>query len=116
LRDRLHPEPDPDWPGREARWRRKLRRLRLGAEPVEEQVARLRRVTVALTVVLAAIGILFLAIFAAFGRPDVGAAVVAVLLGPVVGWAWLDQALLGSRAAAYLRDRAAHASNETPPG
>ncbi len=33
------------WRTREAVWRRKLGRLRLGVEPIEEQLARYRRVT-----------------------------------------------------------------------
>ena len=53
---------------REAYWRRKLWRIRFGAEPVSEQVARQFRVTVALTVIPCGIGLIFLAIFAAFGR------------------------------------------------
>jgi hypothetical protein len=104
-----------DWPEREAWWRMKLRRLRLGAEPIEEQVARLRRVTIALTVIPIGIGLMFLAIFAAFGRPDVGGVVFGVLIVPVVGLAWIDQAVLQARASAYLRERAAHFSKPSRP-
>jgi len=32
-----------------------------------------------------------------------------------VALAWLDQAILHARASAYLRERAARPSNETPP-
>ncbi len=46
------PEPfDPEWDDRLRYWRRKLGRLRLGVEPIPDQVARYRRVTVMLTVV-----------------------------------------------------------------
>ncbi len=99
----------------EARWRRKLRRIHFGAEPIQEQLARHRRATLALSGVAMAVGLIFLAIFGAFGRPDVGGVVVGVLLAPVVALAWLDQAILHARASAYLRERAARPSNETPP-
>ena len=56
-----------------------------------------------------------LAIFGAFERPDVGGLVVLVLIVPIVGLAWLDHAVLRSRAAAYLRERAAHAPKTNPP-
>jgi hypothetical protein len=115
--DRLVEEHDASaWPEREARWKRKLRRLRLDAEPIEEQLERHRRVTIALSAVSALIGLMFLAIFAAFGRPDVGAVVSGVLVVPVVGLAWVDHAILEARASAYLRERAAHFSKANPPG
>ena len=61
--DQASPEQVADWPGREARWRRRLRRLRFDAEPIEEQLARLRRVTIALTAVPTVIRMMFVAIF-----------------------------------------------------
>ena len=51
---------------------RKLGRLRLGVEPLEEQLARYRRVTWGLTAVPAVIGADVPGLFAAFGGPDVG--------------------------------------------
>ena len=48
------------WRMREKQWRRKLGRLRLGVEPIEEQLARYRRVTWVLTAVPAVIGLMFL--------------------------------------------------------
>jgi len=101
---------------REAFWRRKLSRLRFGAEPIEEQMARQFRVTVALTAIPSGIGLMILAIFAAFGRPDVGAVVVGVLLGPVVALAWLDYAVLRARASTYLEEWAEHEKADVPPG
>ena len=62
-----------------------------------------------------AVGAMFLAIFAAFGRPDVGALVVGVLLAPVIGWAWFDHARLEARAATYLRERAELDPSTPPP-
>jgi hypothetical protein len=99
---------DPDvearWRQREAWWRRKLGRLRLGVEPLEEQVARYRRVTWALTVVPAILGTMFIALFTAFGRADIGIILSAILLFPIVLVAWLEQALLASRAHRYLAE------------
>lgn len=93
-------------PRRERYWRKKLRRLRLDAEPIADQLERHRRTTIALTAIPAVIGLIFLAIFAGFGRPDVGAAVVGVLIVPITLLAWLDFARLRSLATAYLRERA----------
>jgi hypothetical protein len=103
------------WSDREVHWRKRLRRLRLDAEPVEEQVTRLRRVTIALTVIATFIGLIFLSIFAAFGRLDVGGFVVVVLILPIAGFAWLDQTILEARASAYLRERSARFSRPTRP-
>jgi hypothetical protein len=95
---------DADWEARQLYWRRKLGRLRLGAEPIEEQLERYRRVTVVLTVIAAALALVFVSLFTAFGRPDVGAVVAFVLFAPVVATAWVDHALLRRRAAGYLAE------------
>ncbi len=86
---------------RERYWRRKLRRLRFGVEPLAVQLEKYRKVTVALSCVCAAIALMFVMIFTAFGRPDVGAIVDLVLFVPIVGLAWLDYLTLASRVAAY---------------
>jgi len=98
------PDLEASWREREAWWRRKLGRLRLGVEPLEEQLARYRRVTWALTVVPAILAIMFVALFTAFGRPDIGLVLVAILLVPIVLVAWLDQAILAHRARRYLAE------------
>ncbi|MGO9466651.1 MAG: hypothetical protein ACLQIB_44515 [Isosphaeraceae bacterium] len=99
-------EPDVEarWREREAWWRRKLGRLRLGVEPLEEQVARYRRVTWALTVVPGILATMFVALFTAFGRPEIGLVLVAILLLPIVLSAWLNQASLAHRARRYLAE------------
>jgi hypothetical protein len=102
------PRPDDAWAARERYWRRKLGRLRLGAEPVEAQLERYRRVTLVLTAIPVALALAFLALFTAFRRPDIGAVVALVLFGPLVAIAWIDHALLASRARAYLRERLDH--------
>ncbi len=95
---------------------RKLgRRIRLGAEPIGRQLDLRFRAIVAMTGILAGVGSMFLAIFAAFGRPDVGFAVGGLILGPVAAWAWLDFALLRHRALAYDREVAASEMTGTPP-
>src|SRR4051794_18832617 len=94
------------WRTREQEWRRKLGRLRLGVEPLDEQLARYRRVTWALTVVPAIIAVMFLGLFTAFGRPDIGTLVVAVLFGPVIVFSWLGFKKLERRANAYLAELA----------
>ena len=83
-----------------------LGRLRLGAEPLADQVARYRRATWGLTAVVGLIGLMFLGLFGAFGRPGLGAALGLVVLGPIVGAAWLEVRALGRRAAAYEATRA----------
>ena len=103
------PEPvDPEWDARLRYWRRALGRLRLGAEPIEEQLARYRRATLVLTAVTSALALFFLGLFAAFRRPDVGLVLDLIFLAPIVALAWLDDALLRRRASRYARDLHAH--------
>ena len=99
------PESGADWHSRERHWQRRLKRLRLGAEPVEQQLARYQRVTWMLTAMPLAVGLMFVALFAAFGRPDVGAIVAGVLFVPVIAIAWLDYAWLASKVGRYRRER-----------
>jgi integral membrane sensor domain MASE1 len=99
---------DDAWAARERYWRRKLGRLRLGAEPVEVQIERYRRVTLVLTAIPVVLALMFLTLFTAFRRPDIGAVLALVLFGPLVAIAWIDHALLVSRARAYLRERLDH--------
>lgn len=94
-----------DWPERERRWRRKLGRIRLGAEPIAEQVQKYLRVTWALTAVCCGVALIFLALFAAFRAPLLGLGVAAILLGPVVLSSWVGFARMRSRAARYLREK-----------
>src|SRR5271154_961920 len=93
---------DTHWRLRESRWRYQLGRLRLGVEPLGEQLVRYRRVTWALTVVPFLLALMFLTLFAVFGRPDIGFMFVAVVLAPIVLGAWIDYALLDRRARRYL--------------
>jgi hypothetical protein len=92
---------DAGWRTREAYWRRKLGRLRLGVEPIEEQLARYRRVTWALTAVPAALAAFFFTLFAVFGYPLVGLVLDAIILLPIVLGAWADHGLMTLRAHRY---------------
>jgi hypothetical protein len=100
--------PDQDfesrWRLRENHWRRKLGRLKLGVEPIEEQLTRYRRVTWVLTAVPAIIGLMFLTLFTVFGRPDIGLIFDAIVLLPIVVGAWLDYAWLARKARRYLTE------------
>ena len=95
---------------REDYWRRKLGRLRLGVEPIEVQLVRYRRVTWTLTAIPSMLGVFFLSLFTAFGRPDIGLILVAVVLLPIVLGAWWDYAVMARRARRYRRE-----ADEYPP-
>jgi hypothetical protein len=92
------------WRLRESYWRRKLGRLRLGVEPIEDQLDRYRRVTWVLTAVPSILGIGFVTLFTIFGRPDIGLILVAAILMPVVLGAWWDYAMMAGRARRYARE------------
>jgi hypothetical protein len=100
------------WRRREDQWRRKLGRLRLGVEPIADQLTRYRRVTWGLSVVPAVLAVMFLTLFTVFGRPDVGLILVSILLLPIIVGAWLDYALLSWRARRYLVEAAAYLSEK----
>jgi hypothetical protein len=79
----------------------RLRRLRLD-EPLPPQLARLRRVTWFLTGLIGAIATFIFALFAAFGRPEIGA-LVSFLLGlPLIAMAWWDDRSLRRNLERYL--------------
>ncbi len=97
-------ELEANWRLREDYWRRRLGRLRLGVEPIEDQLARYRRVTWALTAVPAFLGIFFLTLFTVFGRPDIGLILVAIVLLPIVLGAWWDYARMAKRARRFRQE------------
>ena len=92
--------------GRELYWRKRLRRLRFGAEPLAEQVAKYRRVTIVLSSVAGGVAVLFLMIFAAFHRPDIALILDAILFLPVVAFSWFDFLRLARGVRAYEAERA----------
>ncbi len=93
------------WNARQRYWQKKLGRLRLGAEPLEEQLAKYRRVTWMLTAVPIVLALMFVGLFAAFGRPLLGVILSLVLLSPVVTVAWIDFGVLSLRASRYQHER-----------
>ena len=103
------------WRLREQEWARKLGRLHLGAEPIEDQLARYRRATWGLTVVPGLIALTFLTLFTVFGRPDIGLLVVGILFVPIVVFSWVDYLRLERRATAYLKERAGFEREKTWP-
>lgn len=113
----MEPTPAPDYaalaPDRLRHWSRNLGRLRLGVEPLDVQVAKYRRTAIALTIVPAIIGLLFLALFSAFERPDIGLLLATLVIVPIAGPVWLGQAKLARRAEAFEREwRAARATED----
>ncbi len=90
------------WAVRRAYWTRALGRLRLGVEPIEEQLTRYRRVTWMLTAVPTFLCTVLFTLFTVFGRPDIGAVVAALLFVPIVAGAWLGYFLLHRKARRYL--------------
>jgi len=96
------------WRDRQKHWRRKLGRLRLGVEPIEEQLTRYRHVTWGLTAIPSVLAVFFFTLFTVFGRPDVGLILVGVLLLPIILGAWLDYAMLSRRARRYLVEASAY--------
>ncbi|MFO0910600.1 MAG: hypothetical protein U0794_20020 [Isosphaeraceae bacterium] len=59
-----------------------------------------------MTLVCVGLGVMFLGLFTAFQRPDIGAILVVLLLAPIVSIAWIDFAILSRRARAYEVERA----------
>jgi hypothetical protein len=110
------PSVEAQWQARQRVWERKLRRLRLGAEPIGEQLARYRRATWMLTAVPLVIGAMFVGLFAAFDRPDIGLILASILLLPIVAIAWIDYGLLHRRATRYLRERAEYEGRRAAAG
>jgi hypothetical protein len=104
------------WAARQRYWQRTLGRLRLGVEPLEEQVAKYRRVTWMLTLVTSVVGLMFVSLFAAFRRADLGLIIALLLVVPVVGVAWLDFLRLERRAERYLRELRDYEHQRTATG
>jgi len=98
-------ETDQDGVEREVYWRTKLRRLRFESEPLADQVAKYRRVTIVLTAVAGGVALLFLLIFTAFRRPDVALILDAILFAPIILVAWADFWRLARNVRAYELER-----------
>jgi hypothetical protein len=92
------------WSSRQTYWARKLGRLRLGVEPIEEQLLRYRRVTVAITAVSGFLSTFLFCLFVAFRRADIGCVVAALLFLPIAGGACLGYERLATGARHYLAE------------
>jgi hypothetical protein len=99
---------ETSWSAREAHWARRLGRLRLRVEPIEEQLARIRRVTVVNTAVCGFLSVFLFILFVAFRRPDIGFTVAVLLFVPIAGGAWLGFYRLERRAMRYLAELEAY--------
>ena len=95
-------ELDATWSARTTYWARKLGRLRLGVEPIEEQLAKYRRVTWMLTAIPAFFSAFLFTLFAVFRRPDIGLVAAAILFLPIIAGAWLGDFLRTRRGHRYL--------------
>ena len=104
------PDLETRWSDRRRHWARKLGRLRLGVEPIEEQLTRYRRVTWVLTAVPGFLSAFLFCLFAVFGRPDIGLFVAALLFVPIALGAWLGFFLLERRGRRYLAELADYLS------
>ncbi len=94
-----------EWPERERYWRRRLGRVRIGVEPIADQLEKYRLVTWTLTAVATGIAIMFVALFTAFAHPFIGMGVAGVILGPVILFSWIGFWRMKGRAAGYLREK-----------
>jgi hypothetical protein len=97
---------------REKFWRRRLGRLRLGAEPLSDQLERHRRSTYALSVISAIVAAMFVALFSAFRAPITGLVMASVILGPIVILAWWDFRRMERGAAEFEAEIRASAAGE----
>jgi len=115
---------DERWRGRRAQWGRKLGRLRLGVEPLGTQLDRHRRVSWAISAVAGGMATFFIALFSAFGRPDVGLIVAALFPAPIIAASWIGYLRLARRARTFEsefdayradRERLAASTEDRPP-
>lgn len=89
------------WP----RWRIRLARLSPYALEIEQQLDRLYRLTVALTIVPGVMAAIVLTLFVLFGRADVGLISIALIFGPMIGLAWWDYRRISRQARTYLASK-----------
>jgi hypothetical protein len=80
---------------------------------LEEQLGRIERATKVLTLVVLMIGLMFLALFSAFRRPDIGLIIGLLVFAPISGAAWFDVWRLKRTAADYARELRAFEEGQT---
>ncbi len=97
-------------------WQSQLRPIRLGAEPVADQIRRRMLVNAAGSVCVALIGLIFLGIFAAFGRSDLGLIIAGTLFAVGIVGNWIVYFRLRRRMRAYLVELEGDENDNAPPG
>lgn len=90
------------WP----KWRVRLARLSPYTIDIEEQLEKLRQLTIVLTLVPGFMATIILVLFTIFGRPDIGLVVVLIIFGPIIGIAWRDYLRIKKEAHAFLAAQA----------
>ena len=100
----MKPSETVENPARRRYWEVKLLPIRLDAEPILTQLEKRRSVVIVLTTVTSFVVSIMFVLFAAFGRPDIGAILALIFVGPIVSVAWLDFHLLSRRVRAYLNE------------
>jgi hypothetical protein len=109
------PQSPGDWTERERAWQRRLGKFRLGAEPFDVQLARRRRVIWALTGLILIQASIYLSLFGAFRRPDVGIVAVLLILFPIAALPWIRYHRLRRRVSQYERERHAYEAQRDSP-
>lgn len=94
--------PETTWPY----WRVRLARLSPYTSDIEDQLERLRQLTIVLTIVPGIMATIIFVLFTIFGRPDVGFLVILILFGPIIGIAWRDYSRIKKEAHAFLKAQA----------
>ena len=91
----------------------RLRCLHLG-EPLGPQMARRRGINRVASAILAGLIGFILAIFASFGRADLGLLVGGTLFGVPLGWIWWDYRGLQRAVERYERRSGANPDDKSP--
>ena len=99
------------WPQRQRLWAKELGRVRLGVEPIPEQLRKYRQVAWVITIIAGWMGLFIAVLFTAFKSPGTGLIVSGLMFGPVILSAWRGYWKMESQALAYLQEEAA----VTPP-
>ena len=89
-------------------WEGRLLPLRLDSEPILNQLEKRRSVVVVLSTITSFVVSIMFVLFAAFGRPDIGAILGLIFVGPILSVAWFDFFVLRRRVNAYLAEMESH--------
>lgn len=109
-----HPAPVTS-PERRRYWETRLMPIRLDAEPVMVQLEKRRSVVIVLSAVTSGVVSILLVLFAAFGRPDIGAGLALSFAVPIVSIAWLDFLSLQRRVRIYINEIEVYLAESVAP-